>query len=219
MSINAALYSTSADAVRQASKELSGLSHDAKLDLHITPYTKITDVMRDMKRFHIVAVHDKDFYAVIPEITAFFQKEQTNNPAVPMVTVVIGMFTLPINLREFLVMIDNLPKQGNAIEIPVVKGRKTESVGNIVYFENKNRRVNIKTIIETYPTTLSMKAAYELTAAHLFSSPYVSYLVNLQWVERIAGRDVIMKNKDVIPLSQKRAARFRREYRTYMSTL
>jgi DNA-binding LytR/AlgR family response regulator len=173
--------------------------------------------MREMRQYNIVAIHEKEFLALLPEITAFLQNETTSNGFSS--TVVIGMFKLPINPRDILMMIEKMPKQGGTLDIPIVKGCKTESISDIVYFENKNRRVNIITTLESYPTTLSMKTARELTAAHPFSSPYVSYLVNLQWVEQIAGRDVVMKNRDIIPLSQKRAARFRQDYRDYMSTL
>jgi DNA-binding LytR/AlgR family response regulator len=58
-----------------------------------------------------------------------------------------------------------------------------------------------------------------LTAPHPFASPYVSYMVNLEWVERITARDVILKNRDTLPLSQKKAAQFKNTYREYMSIL
>jgi hypothetical protein len=62
-----------------------------------------------------------------------------------------------------------------------------------------------------------MKKAQNLTSSHPFATPYVSYLTNLEWVEQVKGRDVILKNQETIPLSQKRAAYFKQIFRAYMS--
>jgi len=64
-----------------------------------------------------------------------------------------------------------------------------------------------------------MKDAKVLLSTYPFESPYVSYIVNLGWVESIKGRDVILKNRDIIPLSQKKASQFKQQFRDYLSKM
>jgi hypothetical protein len=215
MPIQLALYGTSGDILKQAKNDFMKLSREAKLDLRITLFVRLSDFTRDLRRFDIAAIHENVFFTVLPELTALFKSDgfQSDIDSV----VVVGKFTTPVNLKEFMTMVEKMPQQDIALDIPITKGCKTENVSNIIYFENICRRIHIKTAFESYLTTLTMKETQELTAAYSFASPYVSYLVNLKWVERIAERDVIMKNKDIIPLSQKKAALFKQTYREYMS--
>ena len=122
-------------------------------------------------------------------------------------------YSAPIGEPCFKKWLKHMPVQ--KITIPLPKGHKTELVDNIAYFESKSRKVYVKTHDDYYPASFSMKQAGELTEAFGFLPPYVGYLVNLSWVEQIGTRDIILKNKEVIPLSQKRASAFRKAYRDF----
>ena len=217
MPIKLALYGSSADVLKQAKKEFANISQKEKLDLRITLYVDFDGFIRDLRSFDMALIHENDFYSQMPKIMTMFQNEsfQANINS----TVVIGMFTLPVNLKGFIQIVEKMPKQELTLDIPIPKGYKTENIRNIIYFENKNRRIHVKTAFESYPTSLTKKSVRELTLAHSFASPYVSYVVNMEWVEKTSGRDVILKNREVIPLSQKKAAVFKQAYRDFMSNL
>ena len=217
MPIKLALYAASADVLKQAKKEFMKVSHIEKLDLGITLYVGFDGFIRDLRSFDIAVIHEEDFYSELPKIMTMLQNKsfQANINS----TVVVGMFTLPVNLKNFMQIIEKMPKQEASLNIPITKGYKAENIRNIIYFENENRRIHVKTAFESYPTSLTMKGVHELTSTYSFASPYVSYVVNLGWVEKTSVRDVILKNQEIIPLSQKKAAQFKQAYRSYMSNL
>ena len=219
MPIKLALYGTSADILKNARKELLLLSAELKLHFQISFTTKLQELIENYEKFDILAVHDTDFPNVLLDITAFVQEKSAGALAATGKRVVIGAFSAPINPEHFMTLVNQLPNQDAALDIPIAKGCKTEHPDNIIYFENINRRIHIKTMFGEYSTNLTMKSAKELTAAHSFATPYVSYLVNLGWVEQITGRDVMLKNNEAIPLSQKKAAHFRQAYYAYVSKM
>ena len=125
---------------------------------------------------------------------------------------VIG-YSLPIGEICFKTWVKMIPREN--ITIHLTKGQKIESVSDIIYFENKNRKVYAKTAYDYYATSHTMKQICEKMIKYSFISPYVSFLVNPAWVERIGSRDIILRNQENIPLSQKRAAMFRKQHRDF----
>jgi len=212
MPIRLALYAKSRDILKQARQDFSKLSAEFKLDLQMALFTEFPDFINNIKDFDIAGIYDKEFYAVLPEVTALLA-----DTAFPRVdkskALVVSMFSVPVDDKSFMEVLKRLPGYDSNIEIPIPKGCKSENISNIIYFENKDRKIYIKTAFDCYVTQLSMKAARDLTASYAFASPYVSFLVNLEWVERVAGRDVLLKNNETLPLSQKKAAMFREVYR------
>lgn len=90
----------------------------------------------------------------------------------------------------------------------------------ILYIETNGRNVLIheeKAITEVFLTITAIKE--KLKSNQLFVQPHMSYLVNLAWVERVEGYDIILKNGGHVPLSQKRSPKFRKTFRQYLSSL
>ena len=226
MPIKMAIFSASVDRLRQAEKEFADLSLEAKLDLETSLFWKVPKLLANLDGFDIAAIYESDFFKMMPELTAYAESKGRSLGSVDNrgpkpgsgEPICLCDFTIPVNKKDFMETVSRLPARGSTLDIPIPKGRKIENVSNIVFFENTDRRIQILTSFESYITSLTMRQAHELTAGYPFVSPYVSYLVNLAWVERIAGRDVLLRNKGRIPLSQKRAAGFKRAYRDYLST-
>lgn len=104
--------------------------------------------------------------------------------------------------------------------LPVKGGLREFIPEQVHYFETNGRNILIHTEKETTEILLTMKAVRKkLKDSPLFVRPHISFLVNLAWVSRIEGNTVILKNKEHIPLSQKRAADFRVTFRHYLSSL
>jgi len=125
-------------------------------------------------------------------------------------------YEMPVKETCFKSWVRQMPSDN--VILPIVNGQKTEPVCDIVYFENNNRKVFVKTPHERYQTILPMKMILETIQPYAFVSPYVGFAVNLEWIESIGRRDVLLKNKEIIPLSQKRAALVRKAYRDFFKT-
>jgi len=193
-----------------ASKE-DILAYAAKLrrNADIMVLTNFDDLPKHLHEYDILALEDRVAEMSISRIFAMLRDFEFSSQKHPNVVV----YRLPIGepcLEKWFELLT--PKE---VAIPLLKGQRSELVSDIIYFENRSRKVYVKTSESSYPTNLRMKQAKELTVALPFLSPYVGYLVNLHWVEQIGSRDIILKNKDTIPLSQKRASAFRKAYRDF----
>lgn len=138
---------------------------------------------------------EKDKRIVLTNIPSSFDIETVNK------------WTKELNLAE------------EQVGIPISRGVKQEEVKDIIYFEYSDRKVYVKTNHAYYETKYSLKDVTE-NFRHLgFESPYVSFVVNLSWVEEVLSKDIVMKNGDILPLSQKKAHHFRKKFKEYLSTL
>jgi hypothetical protein len=90
----------------------------------------------------------------------------------------------------------------------------------ILYIETKNRNVLVHTEKETVEILMTITAMSEkLKDNPLFARPHVSFLVNLAWIKQVEGYNIVLKNGEIIPLSQKRSAVFRDIFHKYLSYL
>lgn len=85
------------------------------------------------------------------------------------------------------------------------------SVDNIMYFEYRNRKVVIKTKEKEYFCKMKMKEIEEKMQKYNFVMSHRSFVVNLYGVERFAEQALVMKNGDMVCLSQKRASTVRKQ--------
>ncbi|MDD3394743.1 MAG: LytTR family DNA-binding domain-containing protein [Anaerotignum sp.] len=73
---------------------------------------------------------------------------------------------------------------------------------DIIYFENKLRKVKITTINGTdefYGTLENIK----MQLPNIFVTAHVSYIVNYNFIEKISGETILMKNGVLIPISKR----------------
>ena len=216
--IKLALYAVSGNVLRQAEKGFSELAQKFKLDMRIKTYAHIKNFTRDLHKYDIAAIHDCMFLMLLPKVNEIIRINKSDAGTCHGIkSTVVGVFKTPIDNRDFVSIMDKLPRFGALLDIPVPRGIKTESVDNILCFEIINRKVNVRTRYETFVTKLSMSDVMELTAGYPFVSPYVSFIVNLEWVDHIIDRDIVLKNNDLIPISQAKAPMFKQAYREYLS--
>lgn len=104
------------------------------------------------------------------------------------------------------------------VKIPTKDGDRSVPVRDLVYFENVGRRAVARTLRGDFVTKLTMARAKQLMLGYdFFVCPYVSFLVNLNYVKEISSRDVLLKNGTRLPLSEKRASGFRKIYRRFLA--
>ncbi|OJG93938.1 hypothetical protein RV17_GL000917 [Enterococcus thailandicus] len=81
---------------------------------------------------------------------------------------------------------------------------------DILYIENRNRKLILVCFSGSYPITGKISKLGNDLKEFGFHSPHVSFLVNLDYVRRIKNYTVYMTNDCEIPLSQKKSSIFRK---------
>lgn len=123
-----------------------------------------------------------------------------------------------IQLDEILRLLneEQLQKQFITFEvIEIVKNYHIETtlkkfdVDDILYFEYVNRKIKIKTVDGVFYFRDQMKNLMNKMNEYHFESCHQSYLINLKYVIRLKGYNLVLKSGDKIPVSQKKSADFR----------
>ncbi|MEG2507103.1 MAG: LytTR family DNA-binding domain-containing protein [Longicatena sp.] len=86
----------------------------------------------------------------------------------------------------------------------------------ILYFENIERTVYAHTIDGVFEIETHIHDLEKILEKDLFISSYVSILVNQYWIKNIVAYEVILKNGEKLPLSQKKSAIFRKKHKKYL---
>lgn len=96
------------------------------------------------------------------------------------------------------------------------EGFKTLKLADIYYFESSNRKVRVVTRKKTYLIAESLLHIFSNFQPYGFSTPHKSFVINLMHVSSIKGYDILMKDGVRIPISQKRAVKFKAEFHSFL---
>ena len=111
-------------------------------------------------------------------------------------------------VREAL-LYSNEEDKGIVLRIQTTEGMEELAVEDIYYLEYQSRKVRFVCKEGTYMVRGKISEYLERLSSCGFVSPHKSFIVNLYHVKAIRGYDIVMMNKDLIPLSQKRSSEFR----------
>lgn len=96
-------------------------------------------------------------------------------------------------------------------------------INDIIYFEYidksdeyVNRSVVVHTFYNNYAFKQKISSVLKMLPIGMFGIPHKSFIVNFQNISFIHELEIIMKNKNQVPLSQKRATKFKREFNDYL---
>lgn len=103
------------------------------------------------------------------------------------------------------------------LEFVTVQGHITLKIRDIYYFEYQNRKVRMVTAQGIYDLKKKIADVAEEMFPFDFRVPHKSFAVNLYRVRSIQGSDLLLTEGTLIPLSQKKAAAFRRELNRYLA--
>lgn len=87
----------------------------------------------------------------------------------------------------------------------------------ILYFEYLNRKIYMYTKDMCYTLNGKISTLEKELELDGFYSPHKSFLVNMLAIYSIKGNDIYLSNQKTIPLSQKKAAAFKRQLNIYLS--
>lgn len=119
-------------------------------------------------------------------------------------------------LREALAYTDE-EESGKTVCFETENGLLEVDTRDIYYFEYQNRRLKMVTkagevwIRERIGTMAHKMAGYG------FLMPHKSFIVNLFHIKNLQGYDLCLTNGELLPLSQKKSAEFRKELTAYLA--
>lgn len=135
----------------------------------------------------------------------------------------------PIEKNKVIKVLDNLlfwhsfnvDKKREKKRFKTIDGVVTLYLDEILYFEYKNRRVDIVTTKNIYHMYSKMKDVAKLLEKYNFCVPHAAYVVNLAEIDRYMKNDnqIFMSNNEPIPISQLKARQFKKEYIHFLSNI
>ncbi|MEG0154907.1 MAG: LytTR family DNA-binding domain-containing protein [Lachnospiraceae bacterium] len=87
---------------------------------------------------------------------------------------------------------------------------------DIIYFESKNRKVEIVTFTTHYVMAQRIPVLTKAMERYNFRSPHSSFLINLDYVIDVKNYFIYMINNIEIPLSQRKSTEFRQELDAFL---
>ncbi|MFA9377005.1 MAG: LytR/AlgR family response regulator transcription factor [Lachnotalea sp.] len=118
-------------------------------------------------------------------------------------------------LTDILSYIEEKPSLN--IEFITSDGVVRLECNDIYYFEYQNRQVLLHTNKGIYYLRVKISEIFKKMKGYHFEMPHKSFVVNLFHIKIIKGYDIHMTNEDIIPLSQKKSALFRKSMNEYLS--
>ena len=88
---------------------------------------------------------------------------------------------------------------------------------NILYIEKSGRKAIFHTPAKTYQCNLSVKEIWERLDPELFTSIYVSVIVNMLHILEIKERMVILDNNEELPIGREYSSKLKNEYLFYLN--
>lgn len=110
-------------------------------------------------------------------------------------------------------------ERSDELEFVTAEGIMRFAVKEILYFEYQNRMIKLVTEMGCHTVRQKITVIAEAMEEYGFAVPHKSFCVNLYQVRAIKGADVIMTDYTRIPLSQKKAAVFRRRMNIYLGRI
>lgn len=115
--------------------------------------------------------------------------------------------TKPVKKEQLTEIINHLIEKNSEARRILLKAEDEMvmvSVRDILYMEACNQDIRIVTGDREYLRRYNIRDYEEQLNPYFFVRCHRSYLVNLSHIARIAGRDIVVDNQDIIPLSRTR---------------
>lgn len=118
-------------------------------------------------------------------------------------------------LEEAISHVKNIYSQ-NTICLDINNEIVNIDLREIIFFEFTNRKVKMVKQNEVKFLRTSLKYIYENVKAFDFGMPHKAFIVNYFHIKAINGIDLLLDNSEHIPIAQKRAAVFKKEFYNFL---
>ncbi|MFQ9669130.1 LytR/AlgR family response regulator transcription factor [Thomasclavelia spiroformis] len=135
----------------------------------------------------------------------------------------------PINNSQIYRVLDDLifwqnidmNREVERVRFKTIQGLITLYIDEILYFEYKNRRIDIITVDNIHHMYDKVKNIATLMKKYDFISPHAAYVINMKEIKQYLNSQniIIMSNGDRIPISQLKAKMFKNEYMSYINKM
>lgn len=105
------------------------------------------------------------------------------------------------------------------LEFMAAEGLVRVKVSDILYFEYLQRKVKLTAQTGEFMLKKRIADVAQEMERYDFAAPHKSFVVNLFHVKAIRGTEVVLSDETRVPLSQKRAAIFRRTLNAYLGQI
>lgn len=119
-------------------------------------------------------------------------------------------------LREAIIYYQDMTSSIN-YKIHTTIGDILIDLNKVLYFEFVDRKIKIMTVNQILYTYSTIKKLSKNLEQYSFYSPHKAFLVNLKYVLNASGNNVILTNNEVLPLSQKKATKFKSSLIDYIN--
>lgn len=216
--MNIAICSEDRDELTVAENMIAKIEEKQGLKVNIifAGYWKDLLLRDDLWTLSAVFISGNDWEEALPKIQMALLESDRDHPTEKDSKVVLSYLHHPLQEKYFTKIL-KMASGREAVSIPTKDGARSIPVRSLIYFENVGRKIVARTIREDIITKLTMTQAKRLLHQYdFFVCPYVSFLINLNYIKEICSREILMKNNRRIPLSEKRAANFKRLYRRFL---
>lgn len=108
------------------------------------------------------------------------------------------------------------PKTDHSLNFMEDNGLLTIPSKELIFIEYHLRSIKLITTQSIYFAKEKIGECGERLKPYGFIMTHKSFIVNLLWIQKIQGYDLILKNGEVIPIAQKRGILVRREWNQYL---
>lgn len=93
------------------------------------------------------------------------------------------------------------------------------NIDDIFYFEYYERKIKIQTLQGTFYFYDNLSEVASRTSHYGFAMPHRAYIVNFSHIIRINKYDIVLDNKELIPISRNRVLDFKNAYNHYLGKI
>lgn len=102
------------------------------------------------------------------------------------------------------------------LSLPIDGSTKIFSLNDIAYFEVYGHVLKIHTREKVFTCRMSISLIKNQLEGTDYAQPHKSYLVNLEYIDFITGKEITMLNGDVVPISVLRKDEFLRRFKHFI---
>lgn len=217
--LNVAICCEDPDELSSVQSRISGLAEECGIQARYVLANQWRDLLTspDLGTFAVVFISEEIWNDAMPEIQRALLKIDSACPTKSDRKIVLCLMKKPLSEKSCFKAL-KLAAARASVKIPTKEGPRSVLVRDLIYFENVGRKATARTLHGDFATQLTMAQVKRLMRGYdYFICPYVSFLINLHYVRAVSRRDVILRGNIKIPLSEKRAAEFRKIYRRFLS--
>lgn len=209
---NIYIYSDNTEIEKNEKQTIRQFFEKYKVKYKITFTMNYKDIIQNILEIDIIFIYDDVWDDAYKILESQANKNEENSKEVYIVK-----SEFPIDVQKLEINKQKLLPKDNIIVLKTKNEIIRIQSKHILYFENVDRKVFVHTLDGIFELAIHIKELQKNLKHDSFLSAYVSVLVNPYWVKKIIGYEIILKNGETLPLSQKKSSAFRKKFKDYLS--